>query len=94
MAVGPGPHPIDVADAADTAWLETLVWPEQTDRLRSPARGHRVARRDPPRIVHGDLLNDLPDHARGRRPVATLVVFHSAVLGLRRRCRPARRLRA
>ena len=39
-----------------------------------------VARRDPPRVVQGDLLKDLPDHARQAPPDATLVVFHSAVL--------------
>lgn len=34
-------NPPDVADSAQMAWLETLVWPEQTDRakrLREPYR--------------------------------------------------------
>ena len=26
-------NPVDLADPAEVAWLETLVWPEQTDRL-------------------------------------------------------------
>jgi len=73
-------EPLDVTDASDTAWLETLVWPEQTDRLRRLRAALHVARSDPPRIVRGDLLKDLPDHARQAPDAATLVVFHSAVL--------------
>ena len=52
-------HPMDVADAADCAWLETLVWPEQSDRLDRLRAAMAVARREPPRVVQGDLLNDL-----------------------------------
>ena len=73
-------HPADVADAADRAWLETLVWPEQADRLARLRAAIAVARRDPPRLVQGDLLSDLAACARQAPPEATLVVFHSAVL--------------
>jgi hypothetical protein len=72
--------PIDVADASACTWLETLVWPEQSDRLRRLRAAIGVARRDPARLVRGDLLKDLP-HCAGQAPKdATLVVFHSAVL--------------
>ena len=73
-------HPMDVADAADRAWLAALVWPEQSDRLHRLRAAMDVARRDPPRVVQGDLLKDLPTWARHAPPGATLVVFHSAVL--------------
>jgi hypothetical protein len=73
-------HPMDVADEADCAWLETLVWPEQADRLDRLRAAIAVARRDPPRVVQGDLLNDLEACARQAPSEATLVVFHSAVL--------------
>ena len=73
-------HPMDVADAAHRAWLETLVWPEQSDRLHRLRAAMAVARRDPPRVVQGDLLTDLPAWARQAPRDATLVVFHSAVL--------------
>jgi hypothetical protein len=73
-------HPLDVADAADCAWLETLVWPEQSDRLHRLRAAIAVARRDPPRIVCGDLLTDLSACARQAPADATLVVYHSAVL--------------
>ena len=73
-------HPVDVADAADCAWLETLVWPEQSDRLDRLRAAIAVARQDPPRVVQGDLLNDLEAGARQAPSEATLVVFHSAVV--------------
>ena len=72
--------PVDVADAADCAWLETLVWPEQSDRLSRLRSALAVARRDPPRVVQGDLLAGLSAYARQAPPDATVVVFHSAVL--------------
>lgn len=73
-------HPLDVADAADCAWLETLVWPEQSERLHRLRAALAVARRDPPPIARGDLLGDLSACARQAPADATLVVFHSAVL--------------
>jgi len=73
-------HPIDIADAAHRAWLETLVWPEQTDRLHRLRAAIAVAQRHPPRVVQGDLLTDLAHWARQAPADATLVVFHSAVL--------------
>jgi hypothetical protein len=65
-------HPVDVADATHCAWLETLVWPEQSDRLHRLRGALAVAMRD--------LLTDLPACAQQTPRDATLVVFHSAVL--------------
>ena len=73
-------NPIELADAEERAWLETLVWPEQTDRLYRLRAAMAVARTDPPRVMHGDLLRDLPALARAAPAGARLVVFHSAVL--------------
>jgi hypothetical protein len=73
-------HPIDVGDPEQCAWLETLVWPEQTDRLARLRAAIDVARRDPPTVIRGDLLADLAAVAREAPADATLVVFHSAVL--------------
>jgi hypothetical protein len=73
-------HPVDVADDAGCAWLETLVWPEQIDRLDRLRAAIAVARRHRPRVTAGDLLSDLPTCARQAPRDATLVVFHSAVL--------------
>jgi hypothetical protein len=73
--------PIDVTDDESVAWLESLVWPGEGDRLTLLREAVKVARADPPRIVRGDLRQDLPALAREAPAHATLVVFHTAVLG-------------
>lgn len=73
-------NPLDVADADQMAWLATLVWPEHDDRRARLLSAIEVARSDPPAIVRGDLVEELPalvDEAARHAPV---VVFHSAVI--------------
>jgi hypothetical protein len=72
--------PVDVGDPGAVAWLEALVWPEEIDRLERLRAAIAIARRDPPRIVAGDLLERLPELAAEAPRDATLVVFHTAVL--------------
>jgi hypothetical protein len=73
-------NPLDVNDAEQVAWLETLVWPEQNDRRERLRQAIAVARRDPPRVRRGDLRTALPALAAEAPRGATLVVFHTAVL--------------
>ncbi len=73
-------RPLDVKDADQMAWLETLVWPEQSDRLARLRAAVQVARADPPYIMQGDLTRDLPLLVKETPRDATLVVFHTAVL--------------
>lgn len=73
-------NPIDLMDADEVAWLETLVWPGQesrADRLRSAIA---VAQAELPKVVQGNLLQDLPRYAAEAPDDATLIVFHTAVL--------------
>jgi hypothetical protein len=72
--------PIDLDDTDDVAWLETLVWPEQVNRLDRLRVAISVARAVRPRVVKGDMLIDLPELAAQAPRDATLVVFHSAVV--------------
>ncbi|GGK94375.1 hypothetical protein Ppa06_64830 [Planomonospora parontospora subsp. parontospora] len=72
--------PLDVADDDDVRWLDALIWPEQQQRRDRLHAAVRVARADPPHLVRGDLLTDLPALAARAPADATLVVFHSAVL--------------
>ena len=72
--------PLDLHDPVQCAWLETLVWPEHTGRLRRLRAAMRIARADPPPVHRGDLLTGLPAIARQAPGDATLVVFHTAVL--------------
>ena len=73
-------EPIDVRNSDQTAWLETLVWPEQTERLARLHAAIAIAAAEPPRIVSGDLRTDLARLAAEAPPHATLVIFHTAVL--------------
>ena len=71
--------PVDVRDDDAVAWLQTLVWPEQEARRARLAAAVAVARRDPPRLVRGDLLTTLPALLAEVPEGLTTVVFHSAV---------------
>jgi hypothetical protein len=72
--------PVDVRDADATRWLELLVWPGEEYRLDDLHGALAVAREDPPRVVPGDLVTDLPALAAQAPEDATLVIFHTAVL--------------
>jgi hypothetical protein len=73
-------NPLDVRDDEDMRWLESLVWPEQTDRFAILRGAIETARRDPAPVHRGNLTTDLLQYAEGAPPDATLVVFHSAVV--------------
>ncbi len=73
-------NPVDLADSAEVAWLEALVWPEQTDRLARLRAAMMIATEQKPRLVKGDLRTDLAALAREAPKDATLVIFHTAVL--------------
>ena len=72
--------PVDVGDEDACSWLEALVWPEHDERRTRLRAALGIARRDPPRIIAGDLVSALPDLAAAAPRDATLVVVHSAVL--------------
>lgn len=73
-------NPLDVRDPDDVRWLESLVWPEQLDRLDRLCDAVRVARAEPPYLVRGDLNQKVRELVAQAPPGATPVVFHSAVL--------------
>lgn len=73
-------NPIDVRDDDQLTWLETLVWPEheaRRERLRAAAS---IAAQDPPHLVQGDILEEIPALVAQAPTGAHVVVFHSAVL--------------
>jgi len=72
--------PVDVTDDDAVAWLEACVWPDQPERLDRLRAAVRLARQDPPRVLRGDAIADLPALVEAAPADATLVVFHSAVL--------------
>ena len=72
--------PIDVSDPEQVRWLELLIWPGQEHRVETLRGALEVARRDPPRVIQGDLTTDLEALAAEAPRDATLVIFHTAVL--------------
>ena len=72
-------NPLDVRDPDAMAWLAGLVWPEQDGRRTRLAQAIGIARDDPPYLVRGDLLEELPDLVHEAAGHGHPVVFHSAV---------------
>ncbi|MEU8234140.1 DUF2332 domain-containing protein [Actinoplanes sp. NPDC048967] len=73
-------NPLDVTDPADVAWLDCLIWPEQEHRRTRLREAAAVAAADPPLLIRGDLVDDLPALAARAPAGATLVVLHTSVL--------------
>ena len=73
-------NPLDVTDPEDLAWLDALIWPEHGHRRARLREAAAVAAADPPLLVRGDLVDDLPALAEQAPAGATLVVLHTSVL--------------
>lgn len=73
-------NPLDVTNAADLAWLDALIWPEHTHRRARLQAAAAIAAAEPPLLVRGDLVDDLPALAAQAPAGATLVVFHTSVM--------------
>jgi hypothetical protein len=73
-------NPLRVTEPADLAWLDALIWPEHAHRRTRLRAAAAVAAADPPLLVRGDLVDDLPALAARAPADATLVVFHTSVL--------------
>ena len=73
-------NPLKVTDSADVAWLDALIWPEHAHRRARLRAAAAVARAEPPMLVRGDLVDDLPSLAAQAPAGATLVVFHTSVM--------------
>ncbi len=73
-------QPLDVRNVDDVRWLETLVWPEQAERLERIHAAIDIVRVDPPLLVQGDAIDKLAALAASAPRDATLVVVTSAML--------------
>ncbi|MGH2456898.1 MAG: DUF2332 domain-containing protein [Candidatus Limnocylindria bacterium] len=80
--------PLDVRDPATVGWLRALVWPEHVDRMAILDAAVGVAHAHPPRLVRGDLVDDLPALAGQAPSGSPLVVTDTWVLAY---VEPARR---
>jgi len=70
--------PVDVTTADGARVLQAFVWPDQAERLERLKRAIEVARRDPPELIRGDYVAELPALLRDRVEGAQLVVFQTA----------------
>jgi hypothetical protein len=83
-------NPIDATTEHGARVLQSFVWADQTVRLDRLRRAIDVLRDDPPSLVRGDYVQDLPALLADRLPGTQLVVFQTAstmyvgVDGLRR----------
>jgi hypothetical protein len=73
-------NPLEVSSADDMRWLESLVWPEQTERAARLRAAIAIAAADPPLLVRGDLNDQVASLVAQAPSDATVVVFHTAVL--------------
>ncbi|CAN5616071.1 DUF2332 domain-containing protein [soil metagenome] len=78
--VGLDQHPLHVTDPQDARWLEACVWPEQTVRFARLTAALGAAEQDPPRLVTGDLVDDLAPLLESAPHGAHVVVLSSWVL--------------
>jgi hypothetical protein len=72
--------PIDLNDPDAVRWLECCIWPDQPERLARLRAAVRIARADPPAVLHGDLLEQIGPVVAQAPADTTVVVFHAAVL--------------
>ena len=78
--VGIDLNPLSATDPEDVCWLESLVWPEQQERLDRLRGALSVAYAQPAHMVRGDLNAAVRQVVSDVPAGATPVVFHSAVL--------------
>jgi hypothetical protein len=70
-------HPVAVTTEEGALLLQAFVWADQEERLGRLRRAIDLARRDPPELVRGDYVEELPRVLARRDLSALTVVFHS-----------------
>lgn len=78
--VGLDRNPIDLTDDAARRWLLACTWPD-TGRLERSAAAHQMVATDPPRLVAGDMVDDLPALLAATAPGLPLVVLTTWAVG-------------
>jgi hypothetical protein len=79
--VGVDRSPIDVTTDAGARLLECFVWPDQVLRLDRLRRAIAALREQPPDLVQGDLVEELPALLARRRLDALTLVWQTSVFG-------------
>lgn len=58
--IGVDLHPVDLGDRDQARWLVACQWPDQPERIHRARTAIALGRGDPPRVVAGDLVDELP----------------------------------
>jgi hypothetical protein len=83
--VGIDRHPVDLTTEEGALLLQSFVWADQDERLARLRRAIDVLRRDPPRLVEGDYVEELPRILAHRDLSGLTLIYHSASLSYLRR---------
>ena len=78
--IGVDQDPPDLRDDDAVRYLKAFLWPGQHERLERLEAAVAVWREDPPEVVVGDLLDELPALLARRRDDALLLLWQSAAL--------------
>ncbi len=78
--VGLDQDPIDLTDDDARRWLLACTWPD-TGRLERTAAAHEIVAADPPRLVAGDMVEDLPALLDATAPGDPIVVLTTWAAG-------------
>lgn len=73
-------QPVDLADEAATRWARALIWPEHLDRAHLFQQALVVAQRNPPPIIAGDMVEQLPSALADLPPDGVICLYHSYTL--------------
>ena len=79
--IGIDRSPIDVTTEAGARLLRSFVWAGQERRLERLDRAIDALREDPPQLVSGDYVEELPEVLAARPRDGLMVVFQTASFG-------------
>ncbi len=73
-------HVVDLNDDAAFLWLRALIWPEHAQRTQRLLAARTLWRAQPPQLIEGDIVRDLPGLLSALPAGVAPVVFHTHVL--------------
>jgi hypothetical protein len=73
--------PIDVTTDEGARLLRSFVWAGQVDRMRRLDQAIEAVRADPPELVRGDYVEELPEVLAAQPTDALTIVFQTASFG-------------
>jgi hypothetical protein len=79
--IGIDRSPIDVTTEEGARLLRSFVWAGQDDRMRRLDQAIEAVRADPPELVAGDYVEELPDVLAAQPADALTIVFQTASFG-------------